>query len=56
MALMVDEDGVPYGWQDVDMSKEELDAMCDAAEAGDLETAEVIVERAYDRLFGEQVH
>jgi len=56
MALMTDEDGVPYGWEDVRMTEEELDAMIAAADAGDFETAEAIVERAYDRLFGETVH
>jgi hypothetical protein len=56
MALMKDEDGVPYGWQEVRMTEEELDAMCDAAAVGDIDLVDAIVEGAYDRLFGEQVH
>jgi hypothetical protein len=51
MSLLVDDDGIPYGWEDVRLTEEELDAMCDALDRGDEEEAERVVEGAYDRLF-----
>lgn len=43
-------------WQDVKMTEAELNAMCDAADAGDMETAEKIVDAAWNRVFGETVN
>lgn len=40
-------------WQDFRFGPGELDAFCDAADVGDLDTAQAIVERCYDRLFQE---
>ena len=49
--MIVDEDGVPWGWWDVRLTPEEWEDFFEAAEAGDLEAVERIVEGAYDRLY-----
>jgi len=46
-----DGDGIPFGWQDVRLTEEELDRMVDAAEADDFAAVEQIVEGAYARLY-----
>ncbi len=57
MSIIKDEHGIPYGWEDVRLTEEELDELCEALfEREDEESAQVIVEGAYDRLFGEGVH
>ncbi len=50
MSILFDDDCVPVGWERVTLG-DDLDAFCDAAEAGDLEKAESIVERAYERAY-----
>jgi hypothetical protein len=49
--MIIDDDGIPFGWENVTLTEEELDAMCDALDGGDEETAERIVEGAYERLY-----
>ena len=51
--MLMDEHGIPYGWEDVHLTEEEMDEMCDALDAGDEERAEAIVEGAYEWLFME---
>ena len=48
--MIFDDDGIPVGWEHVTLG-DEVDAFCDAADRGDRETAEAIVERAYQRLY-----
>ncbi|HWT00221.1 MAG TPA: hypothetical protein VN256_08235 [Pyrinomonadaceae bacterium] len=55
-SILFDEHGIPYGWQDVRLTEEELDEMCDALDVDDEERAERVVEGAYARLFGESVN
>lgn len=50
MSLLMDDEGRPLGWERVTLG-DELDAFCDAADRGDIEAAEAIVERAYERLY-----
>ena len=47
---------VPAGWELIRLTQAELDELCDAAFAGDVEMAEAVVERAYASLFGEHVN
>ena len=47
---------IPLGWEMVTFTEAELDAMCDAADVGDIETAERVVDGAYARLLGEHVN
>lgn len=54
--IMVDEDGIPYGWEEIRLTGSERNALCDAADAGDIDTADEIVKGAYDRLFGESIN
>ena len=54
--VIVDEDGVPFGWEDVRLTCGERDELCAALDAGDFETADEIVKGAYDRLFGECIN
>lgn len=53
--MTIDEDGVPIGWELVTLD-DEVDAFVNAMEERDFETAEGIVERAYARVFGDQVN
>lgn len=55
-AVTLDEDGTAFGWELVTLTDEELDQLVEAADAGDIETADAVVERAYARLFGEWVN
>lgn len=48
---MCDQCNIPFGWELVQLTREELDEMCDAADDGDIEQAQKIVEGAYARLF-----
>lgn len=48
--MLVDDEGVPVGWEYVTLG-DDLDAFCDAAEAGDMKAVETIVERAYERAY-----
>jgi hypothetical protein len=48
--MLFDENGVPLDWEYVTLD-EDLDAFCDAADAGDMKTVAEIVERAYDRAY-----
>ena len=47
---------IPVAWEMVSLTESEMDAMCDAADVGDIETASHIVDATYSRLFGEQVN
>lgn len=47
----VDADGIPFGWEQVRLTAAELDALVEAAEAGDEDTANAVVAGAYARLF-----
>jgi hypothetical protein len=48
--VLVDDEGVPVGWEYVTLGAD-LGAFCDAAEAGDMEAVNAIVERAYERAY-----
>jgi hypothetical protein len=43
-------------WDMVSLTETERDALCNAVDAGDEETAESVVDDAYERLFGEAVN
>lgn len=47
-----DEDHIPIGWEDVRLTEQKIDALCEAVDLGDEETANKIVDGAYARLFG----
>ena len=51
-----DDDNIPIGWDVVHLTESEIDALCEAVDGGDHETAESVVDGAYARLFGETVH
>lgn len=48
--MLVDDEGVPVGWEYVTLG-DDLEDFCDAAEAGDMDSVEAIVERAYERAY-----
>lgn len=48
--MLVDDEGVPVGWEYVTLG-DDLEDFCDAAEAGDMETVDKIVRRAYERAY-----
>ena len=52
----ITENEIPVGWELVSLLPSEISAMCDAADIGDIENAEIIIEDAYSRLFGESVN
>jgi hypothetical protein len=54
--ITVDEDGIPLGWEMVTLTDSERDQLVEAADVGDIETADAVVEQAYARLFGEFVN
>lgn len=49
--MKFDEHGIPVGWQQVRLTEEETDALCAAADRGDEEAADRIVNGAYARLY-----
>ena len=49
-------DGVPIGWEIVRLTDSELDQFCAAADVGDHDEAERVVDGAYSRLFGEAIN
>jgi hypothetical protein len=51
MSMLLDDEGRAVGWEDVRLTEEEMDQMCDALELGDEETATAVVDRAYARLY-----
>lgn len=53
MAIATDENGVPLGWELVTLTEREIDLLVEAADRGDGDECERIVEGAYGRLFGE---
>ena len=53
MGIIYDSDGIP-DWQNVRLTKKELKKLCDAADKGDQDTANAIVEAAYERLYAER--
>lgn len=42
-----------FGWEDVSLTQEELNALQDYADAGMIAEASEVVDGAYSRLFGE---
>lgn len=50
--MKLDDEGVPVNWNKVALSDDDLDAMCDAVDAGNFELASRIVDVAYARLEG----
>ena len=49
--MIFDDEGIPFGWERITLTEDELDEMCEAADQGDIEAAELIVEQAYRRLY-----
>lgn len=43
------------GWEDISLTPAEMDEMIERADAGDIEGASAVVDRAAARLFGEWV-
>lgn len=43
-------------WDMVRLSTDEIDALCDAADAADHDAADAVVDGAYNRLFGESLN
>lgn len=41
-----------FGWDMIHMTLQELDALCDYADAGLFDEAEAVVDRAEERMFG----
>jgi hypothetical protein len=54
MGIIYDNDGIPDGWQDVRLLDEEWEPFFQAAERGNIDAANAIVERAYERLYRER--
>jgi len=44
-----------FGWEDVQMTEEELQALNDYADAGMINEAVAVVDGAYGRMFGESI-
>jgi hypothetical protein len=44
-----------FGWDLIEMTDAEIEAMCAAADEGDVERADAIVSTAAERIFGEHV-
>lgn len=52
--MIVDEDGVPFGWEgalDEVLGGPDAEAFFDAADRGDMEEVDRIVEAAYERAY-----
>jgi hypothetical protein len=51
MSLIMDEHGIPFGWEDVTLTEEELLQLSDALDRGEREVADRVVEGAYERFY-----